>query len=305
MNGQGPNQLGREFAGYAGAVALLGGLVLAAPATAQALAPWLFLATMLAFGLPHGATDLWVGPRFASTGPFLGGYLLWAGAAGVVGWLWPVGSFLGFLLLTIWHWGTGDFRRVEHSAAEWLVLGLSRGVCVIGGAISGDPATTQALATAVAGAPLPWLSPWAGRAFLVAGGLQLLGLWWWARRDPPAAGLAGLETLVICVAAWGLPAYASIGLYFSLVHSRRHLRRVHGLTPQGASDRPSRRWALTALGTALACAFLAASWLVVRGGGGLAEWTGRYFLLLQVLTWPHAALVVWLDWREEPRAAVG
>ncbi|MBS0658670.1 MAG: Brp/Blh family beta-carotene 15,15'-dioxygenase [Verrucomicrobia bacterium] len=281
--------------GYAAAVGASFVLHWVAPQLTQAVAGWVFLGTMLVFGLPHGATDLWVGILRHDRLRFLTAYLGVAAVVGAAAWLWPVASFVAFLGLTVFHWGTGDFARQAHSDVRWLALGLSRGLLVVAGAIVGDPATSGPLARAVTGQELPWLAPWAMVALGVGGLGHLAALWHWSARHPASARRTLLESTLLVAAGLWLPAFLSIGLYFSLLHARRHLARVAAIPRQGPPDGPGWRTACTVLATTLSVLGLLASWQLLPAGPGIDEWIPRYFVLLQLLTWPHAALVARLD----------
>lgn len=285
---------------YFGALALVGGLSLLAPGLLISLAPWIFLATMLVFGLPHGATDLWVGLRYAGPVAFVGAYVGLAAVVGLAAWVWPVASFVAFLALTVYHWGSGDYARARHPAAEWVALGSSRGMFVVAGAILGDPATALPLARALTGSEMPWLSVTAALSLCLALPLHVGALAHWLQRDARAPVRQAVESAAVLLAALLLPAYASVGLYFALVHSRRHLARVQSLPAESTVDVAARRRALTVLATALAVLGMLLSWLLLPGPGPRPlleqeEWLRRYFILLQVLTWPHAILVALLD----------
>jgi len=85
------------------------------------IAPWLpFFVSIIFVGLPHGAADwLLLGPasRCSAIGTFLL-YSLVGALVGLLAWLYPLPVILGFLLLTILHFGIADERDLRSFEAS-------------------------------------------------------------------------------------------------------------------------------------------------------------------------------------------
>jgi len=115
---------------------------------AAQLYPW--LASLLLFGLPHGACDHLVLPRIARP-PWTRRdgilfYLLYLAGCGLVLLLWMVSAPAGllfFLALTIWHWGSADGVTLPGSAARYAAGSLARGLIVVLAPVALHPAASM------------------------------------------------------------------------------------------------------------------------------------------------------------------
>jgi Brp/Blh family beta-carotene 15,15'-monooxygenase len=284
-------------------------------------------ASVVIFGLPHGAVDYVAVPRARA------GRVSFRGVAGVsllylvAGlsylFLWvfrPVVAATLFILLTWFHWGQGDLYALRDLFATDHV----------------DDFTQQALTVIVRGG-LPMLVPLLGfpetyRAVVDTfvepfGGSASA---WWLFDPLPRLALAGLfgtVTIVTLARGFGrasdrrgwrldaaettglwlffvlVPPVLAVGLYFCFWHSTRHIARVMLLDERSVEILATQRW-LRPLGrfaleaavpTALALGFVGVLWWATGGPETLAGATGLYLVGIAVLTLPHTAVVVLLD----------
>ena len=292
-----------------------------------------FAASIVLFGLPHGAVDHLTPPWARAEPPtwrwfgIVAGLYLVVGLAYTVGWfLAPVAAFVFFILLTWFHWGQGElFPLLRVANAQHLDSRLSR------------------LLTLVVRGSLPMVVPliafpteyrWVAE--------QLIGLFatpeWGALaamftptgRAAIAAGLALLFAVSLAVSypqsgsrrSWmvdagevaflslfflTVPPLLAVGIYFCFWHAVRHIVRLM-LLDESASARLAEGSTLGALGR---FGWVAAPLTIVSLGVFVAlavtapaftgDYSGLFALYLvgiAVMTAPHVVIVTWLD-REE------
>lgn len=317
------------------ALALPFGLLAGAGALPPAVRYAPFLASVLLFGLPHGAVDHLVPARLGGAGlgrsvvavvavyALLGGaYLLWWLAA-------PVSAFVAFIALTWVHWGQGDVYALltlvgaEHlpTRAERLLALVVRGGLPMLVPLVGHPETYRAVARALVGlfaadaaALAPAFTP-TGRAVAAVGfgAVTLLALGLGARRvrrgeaaRRPWLVDAG-ETLGLWAFLLAVPPVLAVGLYFALWHSTRHIARLELLDPvareslaAGDLRAPLRRFARDAApATAGGLLVVAGVWaLAPRPAAGPEGLLAVYLVAIAALTLPHVAVVTWMDDRQ-------
>ncbi|MGJ3242159.1 MAG: Brp/Blh family beta-carotene 15,15'-dioxygenase [Opitutales bacterium] len=280
------------------------------------------LVSLVLFGIPHGSLDLAVGQKLAGgkrsdrgpgfTALLFVGYVALAGLYLLV-WFGAPALALGFfLLLTAWHWGSGD--------ASWMARqGYGHSPGTVGFLL--DAGWRGAFPMAL---PL-LLHPEVTRSVL-AGTLGLFG---------PVTGLEGLTLLLVSLGVIGaaclglvlwMPAHrgnrlreagmlvalflildpvAAIGLYFLFWHSLPHCGRLVDLLQPAA--RPSVGWfaplvAIHRRGlpyTAGALAILGGLAVYLFGPQGAAlnplAVLGIYLVLLAIVTLPHAVVTACWD----------
>lgn len=300
---------------YRGATRLSAGLLtilllaaLVAPDAVRTAAPWLLVAGIVA-GVPHGAVDhlvpLWTARRPAAALAVAAAYLLTVVAVVAVLLRWPGPTLLAFLVLSGWHFGTGEAEFAAERdgtgpsrAARWsAVSGV--GLPVVAVAVLGDPTRTGDVLAALHIGGWPLDSPVLRTAVVAAAVLGVLA----------AVGIAvrtgrrrvALEVLLIAAVLAVAPPAAAFGAYFGGWHAVRHTARLLALTPAGPGrDAPAQVLArfsrAAALPSAAALAVLALLWSRRQ----VADPAAAVAVLL-ALTFPHAAVVGWLDRR--PRAA--
>ena len=290
---------------------------------ADALAGWALAASFLFFGLPHGAGDWWVlklaaGERWRDWTRvfFLGGYVL-AALLTLGVWRWQPGmALVGFLTLTVWHFGSADASvllpgRPPLRDVAWWLFAVGRGLLVICTPLAFRPAESAGLLqpfAALSGAPgqvvagLLYAAPylvWTGAA------LQTVGLRVEAHRQPLGKRDRGLtanflETAVLLALFRLAPPLLAFTCYFVAFHAWRHVLRIEGLLHPGGQiplgcalwDFHRRTLPLTLL-SLLGLGLIFVEWpqLAVDTVG----WRTAYFVLLSALTVPHALVVGGLD----------
>lgn len=285
-----------------------------------------FVASFVAFGLPHGAADHLAVARLGGSRPFaaVGAAYLVGGAAYLAAWrLAPAAAFAGFVLLTVYHWGQGDCYLLV-SVGDHLRTRTQRAlaVAVRGGipmvvplvafpevyrsvarATVGLFDSAAADALAVAFRPGVRLGVGAGLAALSALALAL----GYARGrgfGDPGWRVDAVETGLLWAYFLVVPPVVAVGLYFCLWHSVRHVARL--LMVEDASALADGRvghalagFARDALpNTVGAVVVLAGLAVLAPPDAALPSLLGLYLVLLAVLTLPHALVVSWMDLRE-------
>ena len=229
--------------------------------------------------------------------------------------LWPVVAYWGFLLTSALHWGHGDLDFLErrlgrartwHSGATLLL----RGSLPIAVPFLAFPEAYERLARSAARAfhaPLP-AGPLGASLFqgltvafvvvLIVSVVDTLNSA--ASRRAAVTELAEVALLLLVFVQ--VPAELSIGLYFTLWHSWRHLRRLLELNCGPLRLRPVSVEGLRRLALDLTPITLAALLML----GGLFLWsaprlqsaedlTALYLALIAALTLPHALLLGLMD----------
>ncbi|SDQ92209.1 Brp/Blh family beta-carotene 15,15'-dioxygenase [Natronobacterium texcoconense] len=288
------------------------------------------VATVLLFGLPHGAVDHLVLPR-ARRDPvtprsmaFVGLLYLVVGASYAVVWfVTPATAFALFILVTLLHWGQGDVyallefvdaSHLETRTARILALVVRGGLpmlvplvafpdqyAFVAESLVGlfDPNAAAALEPAFE----PAVRMTVGTGF---GALIALSLaFGYHRADALEPWLIDAGETLGLVAFFALvPPILAIGLYFALWHSVRHILRTL-LVDDGALE----ALADGAYGTATArfardATPLTAGALVILGGLALLvpqtpatvpDAVALYLVCIAVLTVPHVVVVTLLD----------
>ncbi|MFB6300673.1 MAG: Brp/Blh family beta-carotene 15,15'-dioxygenase [Halobacteriales archaeon] len=288
-------------------------------------------ASVVFFGLPHGAVDHLAVPRVRENRPtwqtFIGVgllYLLLGGAYTVMWFLAPAIAFGLFILLTWFHWGQGDLYALAALAdADYLDTVTTRwGTILVRGGLPmlvpliGAPDRYRAVAELLVGLFTPgaaealaWMfQPTVrlalGRGFaalvilsLVAGFRRAGGATQAWRLDIGETGLLAIYFLVV-------PPVLAIGLYFCFWHSIRHIARLILLDDRAVTALRDRR-ILRALGRfGKDAAPLTAASILLLGGLALLVPNPRadiqgfvaiYLVLIAVLTLPHVVIVSVMD----------
>jgi Brp/Blh family beta-carotene 15,15'-monooxygenase len=288
-------------------------------------------ASVVLFGLPHGAIDHLAIPRTRAEPVTLGWlaavgglYLLVGGAYAAVWFLFPAVAVAFFIGMTWAHWGQGDVYPLvafgeghPRGRATRLLMGATRGalpmvvpfvafpgqyeqiVSTLVGLF--DPGSVEAVSAIFTPTARLWVA--IGLGCLIAVTLAVGFL---------RAGAEGRRSWLLDVGETGLlvgffslvPPILAVGLYFCLWHSLRHIVRLLAVDPAAASALESRRYlsALASFGrdaaplTAVSLAILALWYLVVPGTAAEPlSLVGAYLALIAVLTLPHVVVVSVMD----------
>ena len=285
-------------------------------------------ASLLVFGLPHGAVDHLAPARAAGERPTLrwllgvgGVYLLLGGAYTALWWVAPAASAVFFVGLTWFHWGQGDLYALDsfggfhlggrlHRVATVLVRGglpmlvpllrfpeqyravIDAWVALFGGSVDAVWAT----------APETRLALGVGFAALTVGTL-LVG---WRHGGGRAWQRDAAETGLLWAFFLLVPPLFAIGVYFCVWHSLRHIARLAGVDPaaRAAFEEGGTLGALLRTGrdaaplTAVSIAMIGGFALVVGVDTDPRTLTALYLVFIAVLTLPHVAIVTWMDGAE-------
>lgn len=288
-----------------------------------------FVASVVLFGLPHGAVDhlvllrldgspLRLRPLVRVLATYLAiglGYLaVWFVA--------PVAAFVFFIALTWFHWGQGDVHSLlaltggRHLPMRWqrvLALVVRGGMPMLVPLLAFptvylDVARSVVGVLSAEGVALDALSPavrLAGAALFAGLGIAHLVVGWLASRRLAAQQdwvIDTAETVLLAVFFATVHPLLAVGVYFCLWHSVRHIARIV-LSPPPRPSRSQitlgswRSFFVQALPmTALALAFLVGLYaLVPAAPASLPEWVGLYLLLISMLTLPHVWVVARMD----------
>lgn len=227
------------------AVLVLVGLGAAFPGRAGLLLGLPLAVGMVVLGVAHGACDQFVVPASRPGGTasgwrywlrFLASYLGLAAAVGLLWWRWPAATVAGFLLLTVWHWGSADAPAGPLVPASWwLTHSLLRGLLLFAIPAWAWPAETAGIVNGLLRfvgtgtmAPGTFTAGAAGLAVVVAVGHVVLWARYAARQQWPLLAAELGEVLILAVLFVALPPKLSVGVYFVFWHSLQHVLRLTG-----------------------------------------------------------------------------
>ncbi|MFB6123417.1 MAG: Brp/Blh family beta-carotene 15,15'-dioxygenase [Haloferacaceae archaeon] len=296
-------------------------------------------ASLVVFGLPHGAVDHLASARAADrpvTPAWLGGvgllYLLLGGVYVACWVVAPVAAAVFFVALTWFHWGQGDLYALDVLGGGYLRGGGVRAATLVvrGGLPMLVPlirfpdqyrAVVGAWVALFGGAfDATWLASPRLRATVgvAFAGLTLGTLLWGRRRvDGTRAGRAwrrdAAETCLLWAFFLLVPPLVAVGVYFCVWHSLRHVVRLVGVD-DGARATLGRRGAVAALArtgreavplTALSLLSLLGFGAAVGVRTGASELAALYLVFISVVTLPHVAVVTWMDRAERAETVKG
>jgi len=259
---------------------------------------WFLLASAFLLGIPHGAEDFWILRKIArktSLNLFLlAAYLLLILCA-VAFWLsFPFACLTVFLLLSVWHFGSGDaVWETWRSGKIFFIASLGRGLIVLFAPLFFHP--TESLAI------LSGLSENAKSIISIAPLLFLLGIFFSIISlvfKGKKSSLFILESLLLVIFFWIIPSpLFAITFYFVGVHSWRHFLRIHFHENQ---DLPSIlsaknnfwRFHLRVLPISLSSLVLM---LVIWYRFASASASEVFLILLSALTLPHSIVVFCIE----------
>ncbi|HEV2093011.1 MAG TPA: Brp/Blh family beta-carotene 15,15'-dioxygenase [Rubrobacter sp.] len=293
-----------------------------------------FAASLVLFGLPHGAVDHLVPSRLAGRDAdgrsVLAVVLLYLALSGLCLALWltaPAAAFVLFVLVTLFHWGAGDLHALlffgpggldgTGRASRALLLLLRGGLPMLTPLVF-FPDAYREIASAAAGlfgsdatalsvAFSPAFRLAAGASLAAVAGLFLLRAAGDLAGERRALLPVAFEALLLFAFFAAVPPVLAVGLYFTLWHAPRHVARLVLLDPAGArylrAGRPGHalaRFAMEAAPlTGLALALLVGLFLAVpRATEDPRSLLALYLVLISALTLPHAAIVAYMDARQ-------
>ncbi|MBJ7470973.1 MAG: Brp/Blh family beta-carotene 15,15'-dioxygenase [Solirubrobacteraceae bacterium] len=321
--------------GYA-ALAAATILTLAAPAAVEAALYWPLLASLVVFGLPHGAVDHHVPKRLGvpSKQRALVAWYVGLTAAGIG--LWWIAPWLAlglFLLVAAVHWGAGDLWFALHLSGRadfgrpWRVAAFvaARGLLPVALPLLVHPAAASEGTGAILRAVGVQSAGWAPSGEVRLVGLALVALAVLAavaasvldHRGQPhqrrarridIGELALLTTVMVVV-----PPVFAVGVYFVAWHAPRHVARLMtrdraqaGLIKTGHVPAALVAWhreaAPLTLVSLVGLALLAMlGWRMPMEQSAVV---GASLALIAALTLPHALVVTWMDVADFSRARV-
>ena len=285
------------------------------------------VASVVLFGLPHGAIDYVALPRAVAGEVTVRLVAAVSAVYAVVGagyaLLWfvaPVAAAALFILVTWFHWGQGELYPLTGLAgADHLDRPGRVATTVVRGGLPmlvpllGFPGVYRDVVDS-------FVEPFGGTADSVAwlfaadtrltlgvgfGALTVVVLvrgYLAADRTTPWLVDAG-ETALLWVYFLVVPPVLAVGVYFCLWHAVRHIARAVGVDRRAADSlRAGRLWGALdrftreALPlTAAALVIFAGLWVAVPVDPTLRGATGLYLVFIAVLTLPHVVVVLWMD----------
>ncbi len=324
---------------------VLAAFILSSPLLRDGQTPdWIFFmpffASGLVLGLPHGALDDRIvarllpppgRPNLQKYAIAYSGYLTAALGYLAIWWIEPVYAFGFFLALTWFHWGQGDLHFLRHGIqASYLNTPLMRGLAIfLRGALPmavtwlAHPSVyarvfeaTVAIIPDAANRGFPDLTAFATGPtadlllilILFAAGVYATGGVLISKRRSHWTPLAidCVELILLTALFLSLNPILSIGLYFCLWHSLRHLIRLDDFLDEGNTRAVSQStfpgWfrfrllidampntLISLLGLALIVP------LFQLNLDNLYTALGVYLILIAILTLPHVGVVIWMD----------
>jgi Brp/Blh family beta-carotene 15,15'-monooxygenase len=261
------------------------------------------------FGIPHGALDYvlarpLLGPRYGRKWGvgFIATYLAGMAVVVVLWWAFPTASLTAFLILTLYHFGSGDALTTP-GMTRWMRLSemLARGGVVLTfPAVFSRQEVQQLFAYMVPEsgalalvAVLAALAPVAALALVCCLSGSLLA---YVRRNHPLDAARVVELLALAALFVLLPALLAFAVYFNFLHSIRHLQRAAGGRQPSALSASLAMIRAALPITALTLMLGAAAYLLLSGVRfdvpGLVRVT---FIGIAAMTYPHALVVAVVD----------
>ncbi|WP_181686338.1 Brp/Blh family beta-carotene 15,15'-dioxygenase [Halorhabdus salina] len=284
------------------------------------------LASVVVFGLPHGALDYVALPRALDGRVTLRGLAIVGGLYAVLGvgylalwWLTPVLAAVLFIGLTWFHWGQGELYVLRDVFGATYLDRTQQGLTTVvrGGLpmlvpLIGFPeryrAVLDSFVAPFGGAVGTWpLFEPSGRIALAAAfGIVTIATLLCGRHRS-GGGHAwrrdAVEVTLLWVVFLVVEPILAIGVYFCLWHSVRHLARVGWLDGRVRTAVEDGRWwrAIGRVGLEAAPLSIAALALIgglfrlVPAGESIGGAVGLYLVGIAVLTLPHTVIVTWID----------
>jgi Brp/Blh family beta-carotene 15,15'-monooxygenase len=278
------------------------------------------------FGLPHGAIDHLVALGLARRamrprplGVVVALYLAVVLAVLLLWWVTPPLAALGFLIMTIFHWGKADiaFERLSPSYCDFERNRLEdyahlalRGLIPIGLPFLAFPDQASEFINACIQLFMPGIdADWGLWRRFVLGLFLVLFLfdgWTHVKRiQRPAARRLLLETWLLTGFFCFVSPLVAIGWYFVGWHGCRHFLRLCSYEPSKYAEGGTtlqrmrlRNWQalpFTLVSVAMLFGLSALVWKSIESPFTMAA---LYLVLISALTLPHLMIVEWMDRRE-------
>ena len=257
-------------------------------------------------GIPHGALDYTLAKQFLQ--PRIGkgwalyfstAYLFTMAIVLVAWWIHPTASFIAFLALTLYHFGTSDNLAISSTP---LSISIAE-VLARGGSVLTLPAVFNRQEILQL---FSYLIPETGARSLVSmlAGIMpvfavclLVCITWsgfqFIRRKEPLFLLQAAELAVLAALFCILPALLAFGVYFCFLHSIRHMLRLSGHTETGSALLAVAGMMRLALPVTAATLALGASVYLLLSGVSfdMPELVRVIFIGIASMTYPHALVI--------------
>ena len=276
---------------------------------------WLLLASALAFGLPHGAYDFWIlfdktqnkSNKFRSLFKNLTIYLVLVILTVSIWYFLSSAALIGFLALTVWHFGSGDAIWENDSKYNWLLNSLGRGLLVIFAPLTFYPGESGVVLAKLDVNSAEMLIDFADYALVCGIFLFLLNnlfiVFHKSKINLRQQSFIWLETIFLLIFFWLTTPLLAVTVYLVGVHSWRHFLRLNVYEQNGKLFQSNSLWQnikrfhqrvlplmiLSLVGLALIF------WLWQLRISDLSDKTLAYLVLLSALTVPHAILITWTE----------
>jgi beta-carotene 15,15'-dioxygenase len=288
---------------------------------AEIYGAWLLIASALFFGLPHGAYDFWLltdaaqhkNNNIKHTLNLLFGYLFIALLIVGVWFFFQNSAIVGFLALTVWHFGSGDAIWENADRKDWIISSIGRGFVLMFAPLTFFPKESGVVlsklvsreSTEIVGFLLS-LAP-----YIFVSGIILVFINAFVLKSANSSLISQrnliilVETVLLILFFWLTTPLLAVTIYLIGVHSWRHLLRINVYENVSKQSEHNSLWAmvgkfhLRALPITIFSLFGIGLifWLWQMKISELADYTSAYLVLLSALTVPHAILITWSEFR--------
>ncbi len=286
---------------------------------AESYGAWLLIASALFFGLPHGGYDFWIltdasqrkNKSFITLIILLIVYFLVALLIIGIWFLLPNLSLIGFLILTVWHFGSGDAVWECEGKLDWILNSFGRGFILIFAPLTFFPAQSKVILSGLVADEnsqvivfllnlAPYILVFGILLFLISSlGLKSKS----SNLIPQKTRLIVLETFFLIIFFWLTSPLLAVTIYLIGVHSWRHLLRLDVYESNSNQFNNNSLWKIiyrfhhrtlpitifSLFGIGLIF------WLWQLQISNLSNYTSAYLILLSALTVPHAILISWTE----------
>jgi beta-carotene 15,15'-dioxygenase len=284
---------------------------------------WLLIASALFFGLPHGAYDFWLLTDTAQhknnnlkyLTKLLAVYLLIAVLIVGVWFFFQNFAIVSFLLLTVWHFGSGDAVWETADKKDWIINSFGRGFILMFAPLTFFPTQSGVVLSKLVSREsteiVGFLLNYAPYIFIFGIILVLINCFVLkpansnliSQRNPVIL----LETTLLIIFFWLTTPLLAVTIYLIGVHSWRHLLRISLYENADKQLEYKSLWEmigkfhLRALPITIFSLFGIGLifWLWQMRISDLADYTSAYLVLLSALTVPHAILITWSEFRHQ------